>query len=286
MCAAEGTAKNDAADTGASAAGRRAMQRYGTIVVIGGGCYGAYYVRQLLRARQAGAVTWTRVAVVDRDAACRVARERTAASADQPWDGIEVVTAEWSAFFRTYFAEATSYRERFETDAIVPSPLMPHLMLEWLRGRARERWPERAVGTVPLARAPNIPWQRSGADGAHFVSFAEWMCPINCIEPPLCPHIAGPRTWSMPRAARAYVAEERRTGRPLAGPVIFHCTHRVYGVGMFDTRDVLVADDVVCAAAARSAAEILVGTMSHCHGVFEVLSVAAPHPGSVGERRA
>jgi NAD(P)-dependent dehydrogenase (short-subunit alcohol dehydrogenase family) len=41
-------------------------QRYGRVVIVGGGCYGSYYVRQLLRAIEAGAVEarelwwWTR----------------------------------------------------------------------------------------------------------------------------------------------------------------------------------------------------------------------------------
>ena len=89
----------------------------------------------------------------------------------------------------------------------------------------------------------------------------------------------------MPEAARRYVAAEREHGHALAGPVIFHCTHRAYGVGMFDTREVVAADDFVCERAASTAAEILVGTMSHCHGVFEVLAVGAPEAGSAAAPR-
>ena len=264
-----------AADTfGADAAAN--PQRFGTIVVVGGGCYGSYYVRQLKRARLAGAVSWRAVLVVDRDERCRVATELRE---EKGSIGLEVVVEDWSDFFRGYFAQAGDDRERSWFDAIVPSPLMPHLLFEWLRDSARRRWPERVVETRSLERPPNLPWQRASPNGAHYVSFAEWMCPINCIEPPLCPHIRGPRTWSMPRAARAYVAEEHHRGRALAGPIIFHCTHRAYGVGMIDTRELLAADDQLVPLAAREGTEVLVGTMSHCHGVFEVLSVAPPTPG-------
>ena len=44
---------------------------YGTIVIVGGGCYGTYYLTQLRRARAAGALTFDRLIVVDRDAACQ-----------------------------------------------------------------------------------------------------------------------------------------------------------------------------------------------------------------------
>jgi len=163
-----------------------------------------------------------------------------------------------------------------ERDAVVPSPLMPHLMFEWLLQRARERWPHRRVESRALRREPSMPWQQAAPDGTHYVSFAEWVCPINCIEPPLCPEIRGPRTWSMPPAVRAYVAAERARGHDLAGPVVFHCRHRAYGVGMFDTRDVLAGDRLVAASGAERATDVLVGTVSHCHGALSILAVGAP----------
>jgi hypothetical protein len=260
----------------------RTLLRFGSIVVVGGGCYGSYYVRQLTRARRANAVTWNKVLVIDRDPSCRVAAECAASRDAAEWNGVELVPQGWEPFFREYFARAAANPEQSRLDAIVPSPLMPHLMLEWVKDRARQRWPRRTVHSRPLARTPDVPWQRAAPNGAHFVSFAEWMCPINCIEPARCPHTKGPRSWSLPDTAREYVEQERRIGRALAGPVIFHCTHRAYGVGMFDTWRVLEADDFVRTVAERDAAEILVGTMSHCHGVFEVLAVGAAHPGSVG----
>lgn len=253
-----------------TATGARPL-RFGTIVVVGGGCYGSYYVRQLRRAARAGAAVWRRVLVVDREASCAVAQD---ASLER--ERIEVVQAEWSQFFRRYLDAASRDRVTTRDDAIVPSPLMPHLMFEWIRDRARERWPDRAIDSRALASEPATPWQRSTGDGPHYVSFAEWTCPINCIEPRICPHTRGIRSWSLPETAMAYVDSERRAGRPLAGPAIFHCTHRAYGVGMFDTREVIAGDDLVRAAAERGAAEVLVGTMSHCHGAFERLVIGPP----------
>ncbi|HKW48910.1 MAG TPA: hypothetical protein VJN70_15775 [Gemmatimonadaceae bacterium] len=250
--------------------------RFGTIVVVGGGCYGSYYVRQLRRAHTAGAVAWSRVLVVDRDAACALVKNGSASAEETSSDGVIVVIDEWRSFFKRYLDEASAHREAVGQDAIVPSPLMPHLMFEWLLARARERWPERQIDTQPLERTPEVPWQRATPNGPHYVSFAEWICPINCIEPATCPHTRSTRTWSLPDTARDYAAEERERGRALAGPVIFHCTHRAYGVGMFDTREVVAGDDLIRSVAEKSAAEILVGTMSHCHGAFERLVIGPP----------
>ncbi len=251
-------------------------QRYGTIVVVGGGCYGSYYVRQLRRAALAGAISWDRVLVVDRDPQCALVASGAVSRLTALSDGIAVVASDWRAFFSSYLRDAASDKNGSATDAIVPSPLMPHLMFEWIIERARERWPDRDVSTRVLGRAPETPWQRATPDGPHYVSFAVWICPINCIEPQTCPHTRELRTWSLPSAARAYVEEEQRGGGLLVGPVIFHCTHRAYGVGMFDTREVLAGDDFVRSVAEHAGAEVLVGTMSHCHGAFQRLVIGPP----------
>jgi hypothetical protein len=256
------------------AAPRRPLT-FGTIVVVGGGCYGSYYVRQLRRAAAADAVRWKRLLVVDRDPRCSIAMAKDG----HGWtdeSGVKLVVSDWRSFFRNYLDTAASDRAASRHDAIVPSPLMPHLMFEWLLARARERWPGRDVCTRPLGSLPAIPWQRATDGGPHYVSFATWTCPINCIEPRICPHTRDRRDWSLPDAARNYVADERLKGRLLAGPVIFHCTHRAYGVGMFDTAEVVAGDDLVQRVAEQSAAELLVGTMSHCHGAFERLVIGPP----------
>jgi hypothetical protein len=77
----------------------------------------------------------------------------------------------------------------------------------------------------------------------------------------------------MPPAVLAATDEARRNGRNLAGPVIFHCQHRAYGVGMFDTSDVVAGDALVQRVAEAGPVEVLVGTVSHCHGALSVLAV-------------
>lgn len=257
-----------------------APQRYGDIIVVGGGCYGSYYVRQLQRAAAAKALSWNRLLVIDRDLECQVARDATLAPA------VTLVTREWGSFFAEYLGTRAADREARVTaapdsrleDAIVPSPLMPHLMAQWVMSRARARWPGRMMRFAPVDGAVDVAWQRTGDDGTHYVSFATWMCPINCVEPRTCPHTRGARAWSLPPTLRAFVETERLRGRRLDGPAIFHCVHRAYGVGMFGVDEVLAADALVAQVAAGRAAEVLIGSVSHCHGALAVLELAAPGP--------
>jgi len=279
--------------------------QYGTIIIVGGGCYGRYYVRQLQRANRAGALRWDRLIVVDRDPRCALAVSGVPLSAAlRPGHGAlpdsaalklgqgaspdsaalklghgaspgpVVNIAEWEEFFSGYLSRWAVASESQPTDAIVPSPLMPHLMFGWIRNRAADRWPQRRVAVRPLPVAPSVPWERAAPDGTHYVSFATWTCPVNCIEPARCPHTRGLRTWTMPRAISEYVDAERQRGRTIEDPLVFQCTHRAYGVGMIDVAAVVAADDSVREIGERGAADFLVGTVSHCHGALSLLSVS------------
>jgi len=246
--------------------GARTPQSYERVVVIGGGCYGSYYVRQLERALAAHAVSIGEIVVVDRDPGCAVAGRSPAANANTR---ISVVVAPWEAFLPAFLAAAAADPGSVERDAIVPSPLMPHLLRDWLQGRLSMHASGRVVRPAPLVADLDVPWQRSGEDGTHYVSYATWMCPINCIEPVRCPHTRAARHWTIPvtiqRAASA--ASDREGAMTPVETHVFHCTHRVYGVGMIDVRDVVAADRRLAARVRQGGAfEALIGTASHCHG--------------------
>jgi len=237
-----------------------APQAYQSIVIVGGGCYGAYYVRQLLRARDAKRISFDRLVVVDRNANCQVA------SGWPDERAVVIANSEWAPFFDMYLQTART-TEIPSRDAIVPSPLMPHLMYEWLLRPARARWPRRTVESRPVTVPAGTPYDTLAPDGTRYVSFADWLCPVHCIEPSTCPVIREPRTWEMTEAMHALAA-----ATPAAGPVLFTCRHRVYGVGMFDVSTVLAGDETVAAAGASpAAADVLVATVSACHGAASLL---------------
>jgi hypothetical protein len=231
------------------------MLEFGTIVIVGGGCYGSQYLDLLRRARTAGRVRFERLLVVDQSPNCQVATA-LAAGARQD-DGVEFIQMDWRAFFGDWLARAVEKPALHARDTIVPSPLMPHLLFEWLLERARVR-AGRALPVVMPAEVPAVPWQKEGGDGTRYVSFATWMCPINCIEPAKCPHTKGPRDWSMHDALPA------ASGTVTA---LLRVTHRTFGVGMIDVADVVTAHDLVTREVS-SGHVVRVATASHCHGAL------------------
>lgn len=252
----------------------RPIDRYGDIVVVGGGCYGAYYVRQLGRAAAAGAMQWERLLVVDRDPVCFVAREPNAGVPDHPMPRPRLVAMDWNAFFDGWMPLAdTSAR-----DAIVPSPLMPHLFFEYLARRARQCWPGRDIGRAPLPERVGTPWERAAPDGTDYVSHATWMCPVNCIEPRICPHTRDVRDWSMPDTIAVWGELRRAAGDDMLGPFTFPCLHRAYGVGMVDKAPILRAERAIMSAAEAAPVRALIATTSHCHGAAALLSIGPVRP--------
>ena len=241
------------------------MLTFERIVIIGGGCYGSWYAQQLTRATHRAALAAREIVVVDRDQACLVAaRLREGAYAGVP---LRLEIREWNDYLADWLAMGA---EALAGHAMVPSPLMPHLCLDWLMARARDRWPDRTVSVRPMPVVPPTPWERAAPDGRHYVSFATWMCPVNCIEPAKCPETRATRDWSLPVTVRR-IAEENAG---FDGTAIFHCEHRTYGVGMIDATAIADADRLVAESGSTGPTQVLVGTVSHCHGALGVLAVS------------
>ena len=235
------------------------------VVVVGGGCYGAFYAGQLAKAKEKGRARFRKVIVVDRDPGCRARRELGEAP-DR-----EFVASDWTAYFDAFLGGARRAHGDGPQDYIVPSPLMPHLMFEWVLRRARARWPGRPVAVQPVPGTLGTPYDRAAPDHTRYVSFADWICPTHCIEPAICPVIRGPRTWEMSEAMEG-LTQRLSTTAATAGPVLFVCRHRVHGVGMFDVATVLAGDAVVAAAGEDGRpVDVLVGTVSACHGAASLL---------------
>jgi hypothetical protein len=253
-----------ALETGDSGPADPLIAVFGDVVIIGGGCYGTFYARQLHQAREKQRADYRRILIVDRNSDCQAARELG------DGESRTLVTADWGDFLDDYLGRG----ERVQTggeDAIVPSPFMPHLMFEWLLRRARWRWPGRQIESRSLPEGPGTPYDRVAPDGTRYVSFADWLCPTHCIEPAVCPVIRGPRTWEM---EEAFIRLTDRLGRvyPIRGPVLFQCRHQVFGVGTFGARSVLDGDAAVAAAGSGGGeVDVVVATISSCHGAAGLL---------------
>ena len=229
------------------------------LVVIGGGCYGTYHARQLLKAVRAGKLDAEHVMVVDRNADCRARREL----GHDPLFSHAV--SDWHEFLAGYLGatHADGY--------VVPAPFTPHLFYRWLARSLESALGSGTVGVEPVAGAMGLPVEHQLPDGQRAISYAPWLCPVNCVEPEICPHTKGPKDWSLERAVERFSTEP---AAGLSSSVVFPSYHLAYGIAAVPVRKLLQARESVLAAACKSPQRVAVATVSHCHGIVGVLSVA------------
>lgn len=196
-----------------------------TYAVIGGEAAGDFHARQLRRAVAAGAIDGE-VLLVERD---------------------------WAGFLRDWLAGASP------EDHLVPAPMAPHLLWEWLAD---------VVGAEP-AEPPagwRLPFETAGPPGVRFLSAAGWTCPATCVEPAHCPAIHAPRDWDL-----AELIEERAAEAGWEAAV-FRCLHLTHGVGTVPVGSLLAARDRVSRLPAGT--RVLVATSSRCHAAVGGLRVS------------
>lgn len=235
-------------------------------VIFGGGCYGSFYARQLLRAAAAGQPV-SRITIVDHNA-----RPPACAVADSPL--LQHVPQDWDSFCDDYFAGVSLD----STDQIVPPPFIPHLPLRWLLRRLSAIRPRIKWSTEPVRRLPGTPFQHQSPAGPLTLSHADWTCPVHCVEPALCPMTRGPRYWDVATTVETWAHALAEADQKIAQIHLFQCLHYSHGVGTYPAarvaeayRDLLAAADQAPGATLR----FLVGTVSHCHGAIHLLKAEA-----------
>ncbi len=272
--------------------------------VMGGGCYGTFYARQLLRARAAGALRVDEIGVVD--AAPRPAAldrlgsapplrhyheswddflDRTlaaydlAASGEPPDDGGVVPEAAGAEGVELSPEGGRPLSSR--SDILVTPPFTPHLALAWLLRTLPRRGDGLRWRLEPFALQPETPFRHQADGGPLLLSHADWICPVNCIEPERCPKIRAPRAWDMDATAGDLASSLAHVDQPVDVVELFHCHHIAYGVGGYPLARLPAAAQSVLRAAARGrerrglVVRALVGTISHCHGALNLLTAWA-----------
>ena len=233
-------------------------------IIIGGGCYGSYHARQLLRAADKGALHLQGLVIVDRDPDC-AARGEFAGHAS-----LRFITADWIDFLDSYLDTALES----SNDVMVPTPVGPHLMFEWLRRRASRLGTERHE---PLPELPATPYASRSPEGTGYLSFATWTCPVTCVEPAICPVTKGPKDWEMDEAVFAFARNEAGAGRSFDDVQVFRCRPLAFGIAAWPTRQAVVArrrlDLLVKRSLVGRYRRVLVATTSSCHGVVDLLEI-------------
>jgi hypothetical protein len=233
-------------------------------IIPGGGCFGTHYARSLARAIERGRLASSEVWNVDRDPGCAAATLESRA-------GRRLVISDWDDFFQDHLADWQDAGEPVTEDLLVPVHSTPHLFARWLTRALAGKY---TVEGVEVSALPTTPFAGRVRDRGITVSFAEWLCPTHCVEPYLCPATRQQRNWDIGRALVTYARELRDGELPdLEGPLLARCTHLVEGVGVVVLWDWVRAARRIAARARTRNCHALIGTVSGCHGIAQILSV-------------
>lgn len=230
----------------------------GSFHVVGGGCFGSQYARWLLRARERGMLAFERIVAIDRDPQCRLLREG-------PYDpSLEVVQADWVEYLCGLLLSDAEVPVAPQ-DHWVPSPLSPHLMMLGFQRAAQSRLAGLRFELEEFREEIPTPVKIPLASGDLAASFAEWQCPVNCIEPPNCPAIHAERTWDMKPSLEAFLLNCARFG----SAQVLQCRHFVHGVGTIPMGEIRGAfEKFLLDIREASSTRVAVATVSRCHGLI------------------
>jgi hypothetical protein len=218
------------------------------LAVIGGGRFGSFHVRQLLKAVRSGRLPGERLLVVDRSPSCQAFAEFEGAPE------VRRVVSDWLEFLSGWLPGAA------RSDRLIPAPLAPHLLWDWLAG-------ELPTARLDTPRGWGLPYEQPGARGALFLSAAGWTCPATCVEPAHCPALHAPRDWDL---ADLITARALEWGYQ---PAVFRLRHVANGVGGIAAGELLEARAGLAGLAEQ--APVLVATSSHCHAAVGTLRTGA-----------
>jgi hypothetical protein len=236
-------------------------------IVFGGGCFGSHHTRHIEKGRARGRISPTaRVIMVDRNT--------RPPALDEPGIGdnpnLSFVQSDWLDYMKASWDALPP-----DTEA-VPAPVAPHLAFDWLVWSVRERLGEDAISIVPMEHEfGGLPYEYLAPSGARFISAADWICPTNCRAPHICPMTRDVRTWELSRTVNSFA--DAHADR-IATAIVLEPRFRVPGVDTLRIREYTEARDRIVALAADHAEagkEIVVATVSPCHGAVSLLRLNA-----------
>ncbi|QQR81466.1 MAG: hypothetical protein IPJ69_04930 [Deltaproteobacteria bacterium] len=223
-------------------------------IILGGGCFGSFYTRQLLRAQKF--LSFQTIHIVDIKKDCQAFLEHG--------DGAGKIVyniQDWKDFFLPYFREKINDVRLGKPieDHYVPPTFAPHVLMEVFLDIFQKDFPLVKIGPEPMIDLLKTPVDMALPNGTRALSFATWMCPASCIEPPTCPHTGGPKDWDM----KDYLQNIKT---PL---YVFQCRHLAMGVGTIPVQEIvneyLRFEKQVSQSGTHS---VSMASVSSCHGLI------------------
>ncbi len=177
----------------------------------------------------------------------------------------------WEPPIRTVQDNGVHYlAQKLETEPLpdwIIAALPIHLAFEWIKETLKGV--ELKPVSLPDRRVSQLPNPVRGADGALYLSHADFLCPDACTEPPeRCTVTGRPRETEMHQLIMDIQI-------PSCPSVVIRSHQLLPGVGGYSPAALLSARECV----RRCRGNVLIGTACACHAVVHPIHVSGPERG-------
>lgn len=151
-------------------------------------------------------------------------------------------------------------------DTLVPDHTAKHVLLQVFLDITKKYFPNLTTEPVAFKSDFTTPFlHKSDDESVWAVSYATWMCPPDCDEPAICPHIKDKRTWDFNQSLEKLFASlpgDTRAYRFSCSPLV----EEIAQIPMIQIQNAL--SDYLKNLEKNPSQKIMVATHSHCHGIL------------------
>lgn len=197
------------------------------IIVLGGHQLAFGYLQKLTKASFEGCFPFVpKLFFVDSDANCVVKTVGAQLSRRDPVGTVPLHDVGFiNSSYTDFLTEAFSDSQNWEESVLIPDHTAPHVFFQLFLNLIKQ---DSGKATL-LDSSPDIalPFQTRVHEGVYALSYATWICPLECEEPGICPAIKDKRTWDFARTISEL--KPLKTSLPVYS-VAFACEQLVDGI--------------------------------------------------------
>jgi hypothetical protein len=237
------------------------------IYVLGGHKLALTYREKLLRARKEGLIFFDSLSLVDPDPTCF--------ASSSPVAGHLLIVSTYADFIVECLSKSS--QAELNKSVLIPDHTAPHLLFQVFLDLLQKQCPTYQIKTIIFEEDLKLPFQKNDTSGVSPVSYATWICPIDCDEPKLCPGIQRPRTWDFKQFFSIYKMNHQKDD--LLSPHFFYCDQLAYGVVCLNLAFIKDEWKKLLENLQKNKGKpvrMMIATFSKCHGILGTALISAP----------
>ncbi len=171
--------------------------------------------------------------------------------------------------YHDFSADILTDKMDLSDSILVPDHTAPHVLLQTFVQLLKAQTGKQ-VTLVPFDENLNLPFQKNLDSGISALSFATWICPLECEEPDHCPGCEQQRTWDFSDTLGQFKIQNQSAGHSVH---LFGCTQMAYGVCEISLKTIAEEWAFLRQKINDIPHRFTVATFSKCHGIIGTASI-------------